>query len=254
MKVGAQLFTVRDFTKTLPDFADTLAKVAEIGYTSVQVSGTCAYEADWLNTELKKNGLTCKITHSPFDKMKADPQGVVAFHRGFDCDCLGLGSYPDIATEAGVQKFLSEVPAVAHAIKEAGALFSYHNHSSEFHHINGKPILQILAESVPAEEMAFTLDCYWVQNAGADPAQWLLDLAGRVPYIHVKDMEMNGGNSDRIMAPIGQGNMNFPKIMQAAADAGTKVVYVEQDDCNGADPFACLKTSFEYLRALGLDA
>ena len=41
MKIGAQLFTVRDFTKTLDDFAETLKKIADIGYTTVQVSGTC---------------------------------------------------------------------------------------------------------------------------------------------------------------------------------------------------------------------
>ena len=37
MKIGAQLFTVHDITKTLEDFSETLKKVADIGYTSVQV-------------------------------------------------------------------------------------------------------------------------------------------------------------------------------------------------------------------------
>ena len=40
MKIGAQLYTVRDFCKTLDDFSETLKKVADIGYTTVQVSGT----------------------------------------------------------------------------------------------------------------------------------------------------------------------------------------------------------------------
>ena len=43
MKLGAQLYTVRDFTKTTDDFAETLKKVADIGYRTVQVSGTCAF-------------------------------------------------------------------------------------------------------------------------------------------------------------------------------------------------------------------
>ena len=58
MKIGAQLFTLRDFCKTLDGFSETLKKVADIGYTTVQVSGTCAYEPEWLAEELKKNSLT----------------------------------------------------------------------------------------------------------------------------------------------------------------------------------------------------
>lgn len=44
MEIGAQLYTVREHTKTLEDFSRTLEKIAAIGYRNVQVSGTCAYE------------------------------------------------------------------------------------------------------------------------------------------------------------------------------------------------------------------
>ena len=64
MITGAQLFTVRDYTQILEDFAETLKKVADIGYTTVQVSGACAFEAEWLKEQLQKNGLTCVITHT----------------------------------------------------------------------------------------------------------------------------------------------------------------------------------------------
>ena len=63
MIIGAQLYGLRDFTKTLDDFKETLKKVADIGYTSVQVSGTCAYEGEWLAEALKEAGLTCDLTH-----------------------------------------------------------------------------------------------------------------------------------------------------------------------------------------------
>ena len=55
MIIGAQLYTLRDFCRNLSDFSETLKKVADIGYTTVQVSGTCAYEAEWLRDELKKH-------------------------------------------------------------------------------------------------------------------------------------------------------------------------------------------------------
>ena len=57
MKIGAQLFTVADFCKDLDSFSESLKKVADIGYKTVQVSGTCAYEPEWLKEELKKTVL-----------------------------------------------------------------------------------------------------------------------------------------------------------------------------------------------------
>ena len=57
MQIGAQLYTAHNRTKTLEDFSATLKKVADIGYRSVQVSGTCAYEPEWLRDELTMNNL-----------------------------------------------------------------------------------------------------------------------------------------------------------------------------------------------------
>lgn len=37
MEIGAQLYTVRDHCKTLPEFTETLKKIADIGYRNVQV-------------------------------------------------------------------------------------------------------------------------------------------------------------------------------------------------------------------------
>ena len=60
---GAQLYTLRNFCKTKEELAETLKRVADIGYTSVQLSGVCAYEPEWMAKQLKQNGLVCAVTH-----------------------------------------------------------------------------------------------------------------------------------------------------------------------------------------------
>ena len=52
MKIGVQMYSVHDFTKTLEDFDLSLKKVADIGYKAVQVSGTCPFEPEWLRDRL----------------------------------------------------------------------------------------------------------------------------------------------------------------------------------------------------------
>ena len=46
--------------------------------------------------------------------------------------------------------------------------------------------------------------------------------------------------------------MNFDAILAAALETGVQYALVEQDDCNGEDPFACLARSYRYLTACGL--
>ena len=55
------------------------------------------------------------------------------------------------------------------------------------------------------------------------------------------------------MAAIGDGNMNYPEILKACEDAHVEYTFVEQDNCYGEDPFACLRRSYDYLRAQGLE-
>ena len=59
-------------------------------------------------------------------------------------------------------------------------------------------------------------------------------------------------NGEQKMAPVGSGNMNFERILAACEKAGTKHLLVEQDNCNGVDPFICLSRSYQYLTSLGL--
>ena len=92
MKTGAQLYTVRDFCKNKKKFAETLERVADIGYKTVQVSGTCKYEPEWLEEQLKKCGLKCVITHIPADDLISNPSKVARDHYTFDCNLGALQS------------------------------------------------------------------------------------------------------------------------------------------------------------------
>ena len=247
MLVGAQFYTIREHCKTLDDFAQSLKKVADIGYTTVQISGTCEYDPHWLKEQLDKNGLKCVLTHNSKAKLTSDPVGLAKAHDVFGCDCVGLGGF-HVKDEDGLRysDFINTYPAVAKTLAENGKYFMYHNHAHEFRKIDGKLIIEKLAEDMDAKLMGFTLDTYWVQVGGGDPAQWIEKLSGRVPCIHLKDCGF-----EQKMEVVGEGNINFDRVFSAAQKAGTKYMLVEQDNCNGEDPFDCLKRSYNNLKAFG---
>lgn len=254
MVIGAQLYTVREFAKNLDDFSETLKKIADIGYKTVQVSGTCDFEAEWLREELRKNDLSCVLTHIKAADILENTDTVCKNHDIFGCRNIGLGAMPcgGQVTDEAYEKFVSDFTPAIKKINALGHKFFYHNHAFEFiRSKDGKLFMDKLLEDFSPEMLGVTLDTYWVQFAGADVCDWLLKMRGRVECIHLKDMTATFNNKNR-MAPVGYGNMNFEKIISAAEQAGGQYLLVEQDDCYEEDPFVCLKKSYDYLKSLGL--
>jgi len=199
----------------------------------------------------------------PFDRIKEDTAAVIADHTVFGCDYIGLGSMP---TSFNDPQTLPTVLDLAHtagaAMAKAGKKFMYHNHHGEFMRTctaaDGTPltVLEYMMQETTPEELGFTLDTYWVQAGGADVVQTIGRFAGRIPCVHLKDMSVaptqDGKWYEQHMASVGSGNLNWESILSAFELAGAQYALVEQDNCYGEDPFLCLKRSYDYLTAMGL--
>mgnify|MGYP004472007421 FL=1 len=252
MEIGAQLYTVRDHCKTPDDFAETLRRIAAIGYKTVQVSGTCAYEPEWLRDRLRETGLRCVLTHTSPDRIRDRTQEVMADHAVFGCRYIGIGCAPNCLAggEADFATLCGIIDAAAKPFADGGYRLMYHNHALEFARSeDGRTWFDRLLEKYDGSLLGFTLDTFWLQAAGLDVADFIRTLTGRIPCVHLKDMGVKG--NAHIMEPVGSGNMDFDKIIKACADAGTEYLLVEQDDCNGEDPFACLEKSYQFLTSRG---
>jgi len=56
---------------------------------------------------------------------------------------------------------------------------------------------------------------------------------------------------EQLFSEVGEGNMNWPSILEACREAGTRWYIVEQDRCQ-RDPFESLAISFRNLGEMGL--
>lgn len=256
MEIGVQFFTLRDYCKNLEDFAESLKKIADIGYKNVQISAVCDYEPEWLKEQLDKNGLRCVVTHTPVDQLKGDIAKVCKNHEIFGCDYVGLGFHDFSLTKDGIkcQDFIDEYTPIIKATKANGKTFMYHNHAKEFLILDdGKRVIEKIAETFSPDELGFILDTFWVQAAGGDPAYWIEKFAGRLPVIHLKDYKYdeNFKEFNDNIAVVGEGNINFDRVFEKAETSGVKYMMVEQDNCHGENPFDCVKRSYDYLRSCG---
>lgn len=248
--MGAQLYTLRDFMKDVEGVKATFKKVHDIGYKAVQVSGMCAIDADELNKIAKANDLRIVNTHVPLDRMENDLKALVNEHKTYGADIMGIGALPEEYrySKEGYEKFGLRLEAIAKKLKDYGMGLSYHNHNFEFQRFGEKTALEILADN--SENVSFLLDTYWVQYGGGNSADWIYRLKGRIDVIHFKDYETDRDKPS--MAEVGKGNLNWDSIFNACEETGVKWHMVEQDTCK-TDPFECLKTSYEFLKANGFE-
>jgi sugar phosphate isomerase/epimerase len=228
-----------------------MKKIRQMGYTAVQISAIGPIPDPEVKAILDEEGLEVCITHIGFDRLQNEIEAVIQQHRLWNCQNVAVGSMPVEyrADEASFRRFAQEAQAVGKKLYEAGLTFSYHNHSFEFTRFGKRTGLQLLFEETDARYLQAELDTYWIQHGGGDPAAWILQMKDRMPVVHLKDMLILDGS--QVMAEIGNGNLNWPAILEACREAGVKWYAVEQDVCQ-RDPFESLKISYENLSSMGL--
>jgi sugar phosphate isomerase/epimerase len=260
-QIAVQMYTLRDFTRSAHDLAAALKKVRAIGYEAVQLSAVGAMNGDAPEVDAKQaqrmledNGLRCIATHHSWDDLLHRTDAEIEFHHTLRCDFTAIGGIPGSYGERGSEgfrQFILDAGPVIARLKGSGIRFGYHNHAFEFMRAGAerRTLYDVLIEA-ENPDLLLELDVYWADHAGVNPVRLFERCKGRTPVIHVKDKGISQ-EGQPVMAPIGEGNLDWEGIIPACRDAGVEWYAVEQDECR-RDPFDCLRSSFEYLSGMGL--
>lgn len=249
-QIAVQLYTLRDFIQTPDDFASTLQRVHEIGFSALEFACVEALSATEVAKAVRNAGMEICSSHEPGRMILNEPQRVV--------DRLGeLGvthavyAFPggvDMSNPGHVERLIGGLEASGAVFCRAGMTLCYHNHALEFFQRDGRTVLDEIYDCTAPPHLHAELDIHWVQAGGGDPVEACRRLAGRLPLLHVKDFSVSA-TGERLFSEVGYGNLNIPKILAATEAAGCGWFIVEQDSCP-SDPFDCIARSFHYLKSL----
>ncbi|MBC7887541.1 MAG: sugar phosphate isomerase/epimerase [Ferruginibacter sp.] len=256
-KVGIQLYSLRDDIEK--NVKSVISKVAAAGYKEVETYGL-SKEGQFFGLSvsefaqlLKANNLTSPSGHYLPEKM--------LFENGDGDDVkklcevghtLGHRYIVIPHLEEDKRKTIDQYKALAARMniagkicRNAGLQLAYHNHDFEFLQINGQRGYDIFMNETDKDLVKLELDLYWVVSAGLDPIDFFKKQPGRFPMVHVKDMD----KADRTKnTEIGNGSINFKRILASSAVAGIKHYYLEQENNYVPDTFTSIQKSYSYIR------
>jgi sugar phosphate isomerase/epimerase len=92
------------------------------------------------------------------------------------------------------------------------------------------------------------MDLYWITKAGADPLAYFEKYPGRFKLWHVKDMDSKGK-----FTPVGNGTIDFGRILAKKERSGMQSYFVEQDRTYKMQPLEAIKISHEGLKKFGFN-
>ncbi|MCY4225970.1 MAG: sugar phosphate isomerase/epimerase [Bacteroidetes bacterium] len=242
-RIGVQLYTVRSLLAN--DYEGTIRAVADLGYDEVEAVWDPDRNPEDIRALFEDVELAAPSTHAPIQALKNNLEQVldaaqIIGHSYIVCPWLS-------EEQRSMEQYKNHVilfNEVGAACKEVGIQFAYHNHEFEFEaKEDGIIPYDLLLEETDPELVKMELDLYWVAYANQDPIEYFNRYPGRFPLSHVKDM-----GSDRQMAAVGEGEIDFASIFAESETAGMKYYIVEHDHPD--DAMASIQTSIQYLRTL----
>ncbi len=253
IKLGVQLFTLRDHCQNAEDFEKTLKFLNEIGCNVIQISAVGPIDPVVVGELVKKYNMEVCVTHKPYDRMKNDLDALMYEHDLMGCKNIGIGAMPGNIHESyeGVSGFIAKCNEIGAQMKANGKQLCYHNHAFEFETYDGKRTFERLIEETTADTLHFIPDTYWMQVGGVNPAEYIKKLAGRVEVCHFKDMRIV--NSQQRFAECGTGNIDLGACYRACKEIGVKYIVIEQDLCYDMDVFESVRIGFEGLKRIAAE-
>jgi sugar phosphate isomerase/epimerase len=257
---GLALYTVRDaMTK---EARATLEKVAQAGYVNIESAGYNNGKfynlspADFkaLLQEMKLTPISAhqgSVNFENVDQQIADLKAVGFKYFVIPVPPMNLFYYDNVnkrmAMKGGAKNLADILTKLGEKCKAAGLELLYHNHDFEFvKDADGNVVIDYLLENCDPKLVNFQMDLYWVTKAGADPVAYFKRYPGRFKIWHVKDMDAQGR-----FAPVGNGSIDFKRILANKKLSGMKYYYVEQDACFNETPLEAIQISHKGLGKIG---
>ena len=253
-KIAVQTFTVRKHLKSLVAIEKTFSQLHGMGVNAVELARIKwrPAEIDVIEKVTKKLNMVVGSTQNTFDFLSKKFEWSVKLHKQLNCKNVVVSVLPMrciLGNKDTMYEFAFQLEKLGRAYQKEGLKLLFHHHHFEFQQYGDELGLDIILNNTSPEYVGLVLDTYWLQRGGKTPQDVITDLAERVEVVHLRDYRIRWKYLDLLPtdAELGQGNLNFVKIIESAKAANVAFMPIEQET---KTPFESLETSINHLKSL----
>jgi len=271
-RLGMQVFGVRALLEK--DAYGVFKTIADIGIKNIEL-----FDPSTLKTYvpiIKDLGMTPLSTHflpgyisGKWDTVKkigmAPPEHYTFQNILADCADHGVNNLgiaimmpEERQSMDDYKRFADLVNQHGEMSRKAGVQLYYHNHSFEFKPDEGLIPFDEMLNIFDPTLVKIELDVFWATIAKNDPLHWINRIGNQLLFIHLKDLKAGTPTDYTVFdvdqaafLEIGDGVIDFKKILEAAKAVGVEYAFLDQDH-TVMDKFESIKKSYGYLKSMGI--
>lgn len=246
---GLQLYSLREDMPKDPK--GVLKQVASFGYKQIEgYEGPKGMFWGMSNTDFKKYmdelGMEFITCHCNIDK---DFEKKAAEAAAIGMKYLICPSRGGSKTVDDFKRVSDDFNKKGEICKQNGIRFAYHNHDYTFKELEGQLPQDVLMTNTDPALVDYEMDMYWVVAGGQDVETWLKKYKNRFPLCHVKD-RTKGATEAADTCTLGEGSIDYPKILTTAKENGMQYYIVEQEKYAGTTPLKAAEADAAYMKNL----
>lgn len=250
-KLGVQLYTVRKQAES--DLPGVLKQIRAIGYDEVETYwNVYSHSANELRAMITNAGLKVPSGHFDYPGLPAK----LDYARELGVEYVICPMLPENMRDSidGFSRAADDFNKWGERAKSMGMRFGFHNHNYEFGKLGQTTGFDTLVSRTDPKLVCFEMDCYWITQAGLDPVTMLQKLGRRIRMLHLKDRKPGFPPSQQLnssaehFTEVGNGSIDWKKILDAAQKLGVEHYFVEQDE-GDRPPIESLRISYNNIEA-----
>ncbi len=226
MRIAAQLYTVRQ----IGGLASQLDLVSACGFTDIETIGFHDLTPQDMVRRVERSGLNVRSAHFDWEEFETRFDEILDLLRLLRCRVavmpwLTPEARPD--TSEGWMDVSGQLADWGAQLAEHDIHLAYHNHDYDLTELSDEtPLDLILAQ----ENLYWQPDIGWLAVSQKDPTRLLQRYADRIVSVHAKDAEPSAGQGDERWRNLGQGVVDWPRVLHILESSPCTDLFVEHDE------------------------
>ena len=249
LPIGCQTSPVRTLIEE--DFPGTIKQLAAAGFQQIELcspvgyaksgfAGVAKYKGAELRKLLEDIGVKCESSHFSMEELRKDLSGRIEWAKDVGLKQMFVPSLggPHHPAMDDVKRAADEFNKMGEQTGKANVQLGLHNEEFELTTVDGKRTYDILIGLLDPNLIKFQFQLSTISR-GYDAAEYFTNYPGRFISMHLQDWSA----ADKKTVAIGQGDLNWNKIFNAAKIGGVQSYFVELN-------LDAMKASVPYLQKL----